>query len=99
MTPQRYQQLVEVFAATCELPPPRRAEILDDACHGDSRLRVEAEELLAHDDEAGSFLEESSFTLSSAFDLGTKRFEVDEVFDPGDRFGARAGPEVSRSIL
>jgi len=88
MTPQRYQQLAAVFAATCELPPPRRAEILDDACRGDSRFRAEAEALLVHDNEAGSFLEESSFSLSPALDIRTTRFELDEEFGPGESFGA-----------
>jgi tetratricopeptide (TPR) repeat protein len=47
-----------IFAAAVDLDSPaQRAAYLDEACGADARLRAEVDELLAHDDAAGSFLE------------------------------------------
>ena len=57
LTPQRYERLGELFAATCELPPRQRATLLDRECADDPSLRTEVEALLAKDADSRSFLE------------------------------------------
>src|SRR5262245_22955825 len=54
---QQNQNRERLFHAAAELQDPtQRAAFLDAACAGDEKLRAEIEELLRHDDEAGSFL-------------------------------------------
>src|SRR5262245_51970716 len=52
-----------IFTAAAELAnPQQRKAFLDAACGQDAKLRQEVEALLAHDDEAGSFLDEPAVT-------------------------------------
>ena len=52
MTPERWQQVKELLAATLEIDPAERSAYLDKSCAGDASLRAELEELLAIDHEA-----------------------------------------------
>ena len=52
MTPERYQQVKQVFAEACRLAPDLRPEYLGHMCADDPDLRAEVEDLLAHDDKA-----------------------------------------------
>jgi hypothetical protein len=53
----RQDQVANIFAAAVELPAAaERAAYLDAACGADSQLRAEVEQLLQHDEAAGSFL-------------------------------------------
>ena len=45
MTPDRDQQIMDVFLAAAELPEDRRPAYLDEACSGDDELRSEVEML------------------------------------------------------
>lgn len=56
MTPERYQQVNEVFHEALNLETERRAAFLDWACASDPQLRVEVEAMLNSHDAAGSFL-------------------------------------------
>ena len=56
MTPDRWQQLKELFDTAVELDPLKRGAFLDGACANDAALRAEVELLLKHHT-AGSFLE------------------------------------------
>ena len=56
MTPERWQKVGELYHATLERAPEERAEFLQRFCDGDADLRREVEELLAADDNAGSFM-------------------------------------------
>src|SRR4051794_14656594 len=48
----------KIFDAAVELADPaERAGFLDAACGGDQHLRAEVEQLLQHDEAAGSFLD------------------------------------------
>ena len=49
LTPERYQQVKQLFVQVCELPPDQRAAHLERACAQDAELRAEVETLLAHD--------------------------------------------------
>ena len=50
ITPQRWQEIDQIFAAALELEPEERAAFLDRACAGDEQLRKQVESLIAHDE-------------------------------------------------
>jgi serine/threonine protein kinase len=54
MTPERWQQIREVFDGAVSLPCEERAAYLDTICAKDSDLRHEVESLLLSDDHAGT---------------------------------------------
>ncbi len=54
MTPERWQQVDQLFHIALERTPEERAAFLDEACGGDEELRREVESLLAADAEAES---------------------------------------------
>ncbi|MBZ5679271.1 MAG: serine/threonine protein kinase [Acidobacteriia bacterium] len=54
MTPERWQQVRQVFDAAIALHAAERSTYLDKVCAGDSELRREVESLLFSDQEAGS---------------------------------------------
>jgi eukaryotic-like serine/threonine-protein kinase len=56
MTPQRYEQIGELYHATLEQPPERRAAFVREACAGDEELRREVESLLAADKNVHGFM-------------------------------------------
>ncbi len=57
MTPERYTQVFEVFAAACdEKDEARRAAIVDEACAGDAELRSQVESLFKCHAQDDSFL-------------------------------------------
>ena len=56
MDAQRWQQVKALLQQAIELDPEQRGAFLDAACGQDSQLRREIEELLEHDEEAGSLL-------------------------------------------
>ena len=56
---ERHNQISDLFLATCELPPEKRAAYLDKACVGDAQLRAEIEALLAQDSVQEHFLRTS----------------------------------------
>jgi serine/threonine protein kinase len=58
MTPERFQQVAELFRAACELGAEERAAYLHRACADDAELRREVESLLASHEQAGGFLSE-----------------------------------------
>jgi serine/threonine protein kinase/tetratricopeptide (TPR) repeat protein len=51
MTPERWEQIKEIFQAALEREPQQRAVFLGQACAGDDDLRVEVESLLVADAE------------------------------------------------
>ena len=76
---KRFKQVLAEAAA--RESPSERAAYLDDACHGDSPLRAEVENLLKAHDRAGAFLERpavplaemaASFTASPQEQVGDK---------------------------
>jgi Tol biopolymer transport system component/serine/threonine protein kinase len=56
MTPERYQQITQLYQAALELTPSQCPAFLAQACEGDEELRREVESLLAHDAESDGFL-------------------------------------------
>ena len=58
MTPERYQQIDQIFQAALVLEPEQRAAYLDEVCSGDRTLRQEVESLITSDQRGLSFIDE-----------------------------------------
>src|SRR6266545_1688012 len=58
MTPERWQQIDQLFEAALELEPGHRTALLEQKCGGDEELRREVESLLAAHKQSASFIEE-----------------------------------------
>src|SRR5712691_7498498 len=56
MTPERWQQINELYHDAVELDANGQATFLNQACAGDADLRDEVESLIASHDQAGSFI-------------------------------------------
>ncbi len=65
MTPERWQQVKELFQSALERDVTQRAAYLDDACGGDASLRKQVEALLASHDQAPSFLEAPALEVAA----------------------------------
>lgn len=57
MTPERWQQVEELFHAALELETPARTAFLNRECKGDEELRAEVIALLSFEQQADSFIE------------------------------------------
>jgi len=97
MTPERWQQLKEVFHEAAEHQPGDRAAFLEKACGQDGEMRLQVESLLAHDRtvshadaEAGEWLEdERARVLCDALrEDGELRDGIDALLDRGGTRGA-----------
>ena len=64
MSPERWQQVEEVFQTALDRPAVERAEYLATACAADAELRAQVEALLAQHEAAGDFLNEPMFAPS-----------------------------------
>src|SRR6202011_4177440 len=64
MDAERWQKIERVFHAALQAEPSRRATILEDSCAGDESLRRQVESLLAHHENAGTFLETPAFATA-----------------------------------
>ena len=59
LTPERWRQIDEIFAAALEVAPEQWPALLDERCGQDSALRREVEKLLASVEEAEGVIGES----------------------------------------
>lgn len=75
MTPERYQQIDQIFQAAIQINPERRPTFLDEACVGDGALRSEVESLLTSDSGGASFIEGAAFDAAAAL-LGSDEPEL-----------------------
>ena len=78
MTPERWQQIDQLFKAALACEPTHRAEFLAAKCAGDEPLRREVESLLSSLEEADGFIETSAGDIAAEL-LGTHR----STYDPG----------------
>ncbi|MBL8180872.1 MAG: protein kinase [Blastocatellia bacterium] len=58
MTPERWQQIEEIFHEASDLDGAARVDLLDNKCADDDELRVEVERLLSQYEQASSFIEQ-----------------------------------------
>jgi tetratricopeptide (TPR) repeat protein len=66
MSPQRWEQIIDICRSALHLAGDARATFLDQACGPDTTLRAEVESLLQRDAAAGSFLEPPSSADAAA---------------------------------
>ena len=88
MSPERWQEIEEVFQAAVEMPPEERAPYLGDRCGNDPELRDEVMKLLASDDSAADFIEVPIWTDSRFLNTGAKKEisnSIDQQVGNGDR--------------
>src|SRR5437588_10010123 len=57
MTPERLQQIEDLYHSALEQDSAERAAFIDSSCNGDEELRHEVESLLASHEQAGDFIE------------------------------------------
>ena len=57
MTPERWQQLKQIFQSALERNPAERSAFLNQACADDPALRSQVESLIASHDQAGDSIE------------------------------------------
>jgi serine/threonine protein kinase len=83
MSPERYQQVKQLFQSALELEPEKRAAFLAEACARDDDLRAEVESLLASHEGAENFIE-----MPALAEMPT--LPLEEVAD--SMVGQRIGP-------
>ena len=66
MQPDQLKQLEDLFHTALERAPEERAAFLDEGCAGNDSLRRMVESLLAHHDQAGSFIESPAVSVAAA---------------------------------
>jgi eukaryotic-like serine/threonine-protein kinase len=77
MTPERWQQVKQIFHDACERAPEERAVFLDAACDGDAELRREIESLLATHERAGDFMQQPPLNMALAGGSGDAEAEIE----------------------
>ncbi len=83
MTPERWQQVKEIFHSALQQEPEQRSVFISNASGGDESLRKEVESLIASHDKDGSFID------SPAYEAAAELF-VDEKAElkPGQAVGS-----------
>jgi serine/threonine protein kinase len=61
MTPERWQQVKEIFHSALNRAPKERAAFLAGACGGDEMLRQEVESLISSHEKDGSFIDSPAY--------------------------------------
>jgi serine/threonine protein kinase len=80
MTPERWQQIDQLFQAALACDPAQREEFLADKCVGDEPLRREVESLLSSLEEADGFIETPAGDVAAEL-LGTHH----STYEPGQQ--------------
>src|SRR5262249_10905469 len=65
MTPERWQQVKQIFQSAIELPPSERNSFISQACANDPELRSEVESLISSHNEAGDSVEEAATQMAA----------------------------------
>src|SRR2546428_7851491 len=91
MTPERWQQITELFEVASEREPGERAVFLAEACQGDEELLREVESLLSEHERAGSFIQQPALGASgSPLNRVLRAFEAGSIPD-GELIGKVLG--------
>ena len=78
MTPERWQQIEEIFHEALELDAGERSQYIKKKAGDDSELRSEVEKLLSQFDEASSFIEQPLYDSAKNNVLSALLDDVDE---------------------
>jgi serine/threonine protein kinase/Tfp pilus assembly protein PilF len=90
MTPERWRQVEQVYHSALEREESQRSSFLKEACADDEVLRREVESLLAHKDQAESFIEVPALE-TAAKGLATSQHQ--------SLIGRQVGPYKIHSLL
>jgi serine/threonine protein kinase len=66
MTPERWQQVKEIFNSAIMHRTEERSSFVSRACSGDDELRSEVESLIASHEESGSFIDKPAFEAAAS---------------------------------
>src|SRR6185369_14441300 len=83
MTPERWQQVKEIFNSAINYRPEERGVFISEACSGDELLRSEVESLIASHERSGEFIDQPAFELAAPL-LADERSEL----KPGQIIGS-----------
>ena len=75
MTPERWQQVKEIFNSAINYRPEERSSFVSRACSGDEELRSEVESLIASHEESGSFIDKPAFEAAASL-LSREKVEL-----------------------
>jgi serine/threonine-protein kinase len=81
MSPERWQQITQVFQAALACPTDERAAYLADVCADDPALRREVETMLAAHDEADSFIEAPALQDAAVLFAGAESLALGRMLD------------------
>ena len=65
MTPERWQQITNIFEAALRRDAADRPAFLAEACSGDAALRAEVEAMLSSHERAGGFIESPAMEVAA----------------------------------
>jgi eukaryotic-like serine/threonine-protein kinase len=77
MTPERWQQVKQIFNSALSYRPEERDSFLSEACSGDANLRREVESLIASHEQSGSFIDDPAFVAAASL-LTDQKAELGE---------------------
>ena len=66
MTPERWQQVKEIFNSAINYRPEERSSFVSRACSGDEELRNEVESLIASHEQSGDFIDKPAFEAAAS---------------------------------
>jgi serine/threonine protein kinase/WD40 repeat protein len=66
MTPERWQQVKQIFNSAINYRPEERGVFISEACSGDEALRSEVESLIASHERSGQFIDEPAFAVAAS---------------------------------
>jgi serine/threonine protein kinase/Tol biopolymer transport system component len=72
MTPERWQQVKEIFNSALNYRPEDRGPFILRACSGDENLRSEVESLIASHEQSGSFIDKPAFEAAASILAGER---------------------------
>lgn len=75
MTPERWQQVKEIFNSAITYRPEERSVFISQACLGDEDLRSEVESLIASHEQSGNFIDQPAFEAAASL-LASDRMEL-----------------------
>ena len=75
MTPERWQQVKEIFNSAITHHPEERSLFISQACLGDNDLRSEVESLIASHEQSGNFIDQPAFEAAASL-LASDRMEL-----------------------
>lgn len=83
MTPERWQQVKEIFNSAIHYRPEERGRFISQACSGDEDLRSEVESLIASHEQSGEFIDRPAIEAAASL-LAREKAEL----NAGDTIGS-----------